>query len=338
MTKLKVLLYAEGLKQIGVSGLGKAIEHQKKALELVGVPYTTDPKDHYDIVHINTYFLKSYFLARKAKKKNIKIVYHAHSTEEDYVDGFIFGHATRKLFRWWITKCYRYGDIIVTPTQYSKKLLDGYKELKGKKIVAISNGLELDFFKPDKKYYQSFRERYHYKKEEKVIVGIGIYSRRKGIVDFVELAKRLKEYQFIWFGSSPLSLATHDVKEALATKLDNLTFAGHVKQEQIREALGGCDLYLFPTFEETEGIPIIEACSMECPSIIRDIPIFEEFEDNVVVHKAKDVDDFEKKIKDFFQGKLKDVTKEARKIAKSRDIKTVGKQLKKVYQEVLKED
>mgnify|MGYP006074470823 CR=1 FL=1 len=71
---MKVLLYAEGLKVIGVSGLGKAIQHQMKALELEGIPYTTDINDTYDIAHINTYFLKSYFLARKLKKKGKKSI------------------------------------------------------------------------------------------------------------------------------------------------------------------------------------------------------------------------------------------------------------------------
>lgn len=338
---MKVLLYAEGLKVIGVSGLGKAIQHQMKALELEKIPYTTDPKDTYDIAHINTYFFKSYFLARKLKKKGIKIVYHAHSTEEDYRDGFIFGHLTSKIFKWWIVKCYCYGDIIVTPTEYSKNILEHYKGLEDKKIVAISNGLELDFFKPDKSYRESFRKRYGYEKDDKVIVGIGIYSRRKGIVDFVELAKRLKDYKFIWFGSSPIAAATNDVKKALkeAKELPNIQFPGHVPQERIREALGGGDLYVFPTLEETEGIPIIEACSMETDSIVRDIPIFENWlEDNVDVYKAKDIDEFEVKIKDYFAGKLPPLKNEAkRKIAQEKDVKTVGKQLKEVYEEVLGE-
>lgn len=335
---MKVLLYTEGLKVIGVSGLGKAIKHQMKALELENIPYTIDINATYDIAHINTYFLKSYFLAKKLKKKGIKIVYHAHSTEEDYRDGFIFGHLTSKFFKWWLIKCYRLGDIIVTPTEYSKNILDHYKGLENKKIVAISNGLELDFFKPNKSYTDSFHKRYNYKKDDKVIVGIGIYSRRKGIVDFVELARRLPMYQFIWFGSSPISAATSDVKKALkeSKSLPNIKFPGHVPQEMIREALGGCDLYLFPTFEETEGIPIIEACAMETNTIIRDIPIFNYLTDGVNVYKAKDVDDFEKKIKMFLNGELKSVSKGARKIAEACDIKTVGKQLKEVYEEVLK--
>ena len=49
-----------------------------------------------------------------------------------------------------------------------------------------------------------------------------------------------------------------------------------IKQQVIKDAMNGCDVYLFPTYEETEGIPIIEACACKTTAIIRDIPIFEE--------------------------------------------------------------
>ena len=71
---MKVLLYSEGLKAISKSGLGKAIKHQMKALEYENIPYTLNPKDDYDILHINTYFPKSYFLAKKARKQGKKVV------------------------------------------------------------------------------------------------------------------------------------------------------------------------------------------------------------------------------------------------------------------------
>ena len=333
---MKVLLYTESERLNRKSGLGKAIEHQKLALELEHIPYTTNLKDDYDILHINTWFLKSYFVAKKAKRKGKKIVYHAHSTEEDYRNGFIFANQTSKLIKWWLIKCYSLGDVIITPTNYSKKLLESYKGLQDKKILAISNGLELDFFKPNPAYRESFRTRYHFKKTDKVIVGIGLYIRRKGIVDFVELAKRCKEYQFIWFGASPLAAATSDVKEAVNTKLPNLTFAGYVEQEFIREALGGCDLYIFPTLEETEGIPIIEACAMECDAIVRDIPIFSDWlQDGVNVYKAKDVDEFEIKIKKILNKELKSLKKEDKKVAESKDIRFVAKSLRNVYESLL---
>ena len=332
---MKVLLYTEGLKTIGKSGLGKAIKHQMTALE---IEYTLDPKDDdYDILHINTYFPKSYRIAKRAKKKGKKIVYHAHSTEEDYKNGFILAKQTSKLFKKWLIKCYSLGDVIVTPTLYSKNLLQGYKGLENKKIYDISNGIEIDFFKKDKKLGEKFRKDYGFTKDDKIVMGIGLYIERKGIVDFVELAKRLPEYKFIWFGYSPLAAATKPVRKAVNTKLDNLFFPGYVERDVIKGAMSGADLYIFPTFEETEGIPIIEACACKQNAIVRDIPIFDGWlEDGKNVYKAKDVDEFEKKIKMFFDGELPSVVDEAYKVAVERDLKTVGKKLKQVYTDVMK--
>ncbi len=332
---MKVLLYTEGEKLSSKSGLGKAIKHQMKALESEGIEYTRNLKDDYDIMHINFYGLKSFFLAKKAKKKGKKVVYHAHSTEEDFRNSFIFSKQIAPLFKKWLIKCYSLGDVIVTPTPYSKKLLEGYGIKR--KIYAISNGIELDLFKKDSEARKRFREKYNYTEEDKVIIGIGLYITRKGIVDFVELAKRMPEYKFIWFGYSPLSVATSDVRKAVNTKLDNLVFAGYVEQKVIKDAMNGCDIYLFPTFEETEGIPIIEACACQTNAIIRDIPIFDDWlEDGKNVYKAKDVDEFEVKIKKLINGELKELGNEAYEVAKERDIRKVGEQLKKVYEEVLK--
>lgn len=318
------------------SGLGKAIKHQMKALESANVEYTTNLKDDYDIIHINFYGPRSYHLAKKAHRKGKKVVYHAHSTEEDFRSGFIFCKQLAPLFKRWLIKCYSLGDVIVTPTPYSKRLLEGYGIKK--KIYAISNGIELDLFKKDEAAGERFRKEYNYKKEDKVIIGIGLYITRKGIVDFVELAKRMPEYKFIWFGYSPLAAATEDVRKAVNTKLDNLVFAGYVKQQVIKDAMNGCDVYLFPTYEETEGIPIIEACACKTTAIIRDIPIFEEMlEDGKNVYKAKTVDEFEKKIRGVITGNLPKVGERAYKVAEERDIKKVGEQLKKVYEEVLKD-
>ena len=333
---MKILLYAEGLKTIGKSGLGKAIKHQMLALEDENIEYTLNPKDDYDILHINTWFLKSYFVAKKAKRKGKKIVYHAHSTEEDYKNGFILAKQTSKLIKWWLVKCYKLGDVIITPTIYSKRLLEKYKGLENKKIYAISNGIDLDFFKYNQEYGKEFREKYGYTKNDKVIVGIGLYIERKGIVDFVELAKKMPEYKFIWFGYSPLAAATYPVRKAVNTKLDNLKFAGYVEKDMIRSALNGCDLYLFPTLEETEGIPIIEAMACKTPSIVRNIPIFDEWlVEGKNMYKAKDIDEFEEKIKKILNKELPDLTDNYRQVVEERNMKNIGKKLREVYEEVL---
>ncbi len=331
---MKILLYTEFEKQISKSGLGKAIKHQMRALEYEKIEYTTNPKDDYDIAHINYYGPNSYRLAKKAHKNGKKVVYHAHSTEEDFRNSFIFSKQIAPLFKKWIVKCYNLGDVLITPTPYSKRLLEGYGIKK--KIYAISNGLELDKFQRKEELREKFRKEYNIKEDEKVIIGVGLYIERKGILDFVELAKRLPQYKFIWFGYSPLSASPKKIRDAVNTKLDNLLFAGYVEQMKIVEAMNGCDLYLFPTLEETEGIPIVEACACKTPSLIRDIPVFSEWlEDGVNTYKAKDIDEFEKKIKMILNKELPDLGEEAHKVAEERDIKEIGKKLHQVYTEVM---
>ena len=336
---MKVLLYTENEKLNRKSGLGKAIEHQKQSLEYENIEYTTNLKDDYDILLINTWFIKSYFVAKKAKKQGKKIIYYAHSTEEDYKNSFLFSNQTSKIIKWWLIKCYSLGDVILTPTPYSKNLLEKYKGLENKKIYSLSNGIDSNYFKKDARMGKHFREVYNIKKDEKVIIGIGLYIERKGIIDFVELAKRMPEYKFIWFGYSPLIASPRKVRKAVKTKLPNLTFAGYVEKDMIKSALSGCDLYLFPTKEETEGIPIVEACSCKTPALIRDIPVFNEWlEEGINVYKAKDIDEFEKKIVKIVNNELPDLTEEAYKVAEERDIKIIGKKLKEVYESVLEEN
>ena len=328
---MKVLLYTENEKILSKSGLGKAIKHQMNALKAVNIEYTTNPKDDFDIAHINFYGLKSYRLAKKLKKQGKKIVYHAHSTEEDFRNSFIFSNQVSKLFKKWLIKCYTLGDAIITPTEYSKKLLQSYG-IKND-IYVVSNGLELKNFGHDEKAGREFRKKYNFKKEDKIIVGIGLYIERKGIIDFVELAKQMPKYKFIWFGYSPLIFSRKNVRKAVSTKLDNLIFAGYVEQDTICQALNGCDVYIAPTYEETEGITIIEAASCKTNMVVRDIPVFNGWlENGKNVHKARNVNDFKNKIEGIVSGELPSLVQEAYNIAEERKSENIGEKLKNVYQ------
>ena len=58
--KVKVLLYFESEKMLAKSGIGRALDHQKRALTEGGISYTLDEKEDYDILHINTYGINSH--------------------------------------------------------------------------------------------------------------------------------------------------------------------------------------------------------------------------------------------------------------------------------------
>lgn len=65
---MKVLLYLEAEEYLKKSGIGRAIKHQEKALQIAGIDYTTNPADDFDLVHMNTYGIRSWLLMSKAKK------------------------------------------------------------------------------------------------------------------------------------------------------------------------------------------------------------------------------------------------------------------------------
>lgn len=335
VTTMKVLLYSEGYDHIKKSGVGKALSHQMKALKRNGVDYTLDCSESHDIIHINTLGPRSHRLARQAHDHGVKVVYHAHSTEEDFRNSFHFSNMVSPLFRRWIIKCYSLGDCIVTPTPYAKKLIQSYGITRP--IFPVSNGIDLEYFQRDEEQAQAFQKKFGFSPEDKVIMAVGLYIGRKGILDFVELAKRLPQYQFIWFGFNPLWQVPHEIRKAVKTKLPNLKFPGYIDSEELRSAYWGSDLFLFPTFEETEGIVLLEALAAGCPALIRDIPIYQDWLTNDVnVYKAASVDEFERSIVEIFEGHRPPITQAAMEVAKARSLELIGQQLKEIYERCLR--
>lgn len=326
---MKVLLYSEAFNLVKISGLGRAIMHQQRALQLNGVDFTLDPKDDYDVVHINTLGLRSHHLARKAKKAGKRVVYHAHSTEEDFRNSFIFSNALSGLVKKWLCSCYRSGDVIVTPTEYSKRLISGYGITNP--IYPVSNGIDLAKYEPAPGDREAFRSRMGFSDSDKVIIAVGLYFERKGILDFVQMAKDMPDYKFVWFGKTPLYSVPHKIRKAVRTKLPNLIFAGYVQPDELKQAYVGCDAYIFPTHEETEGIVLLEALAAEANVIIRDIPVFDWLTDRRDCYKAKDLEDFERLIRAVTSGELPSLQENGRAAVAGMDIKKVGEKLLSIY-------
>lgn len=331
---MKVLLYSEGMSLIKKSGIGKTLGHQIKALEKNNIPYTLDPKDDFDIAHINTVGPNSLHIAQTARKHGKKVVYHAHSTEEDFRNSFIFSNLLSPQFKKWLITCYTSGDCIVTPTPYSKRILEGYGIEQ--EIFAVSNGIELEFFEQDPIKGLTFRQRFGFSAEDKVVMAVGLYIERKGILDFVELAKRMPEYKFIWFGHTPLYSVPAKIGKAVRTKLPNLFFPGYVESDILRTAYCGANLFLFPTYEETEGIVLLEALATKQNVLIRDIPIYEGWlEDGKNIYKADSLESFEQKIRGILEQELPSMIEPGYAVAVERDLANIGKQLKQIYEHVM---
>lgn len=331
---MKVLLYTKDYDTVKESGVGKAIDHQIKALSLVGCDFTLDEKDDFDIVHINTVFPKSASFADKARRNGKKVIYHGHSTKEDFKNSFIFSNQMAPAFKKWLEHCYNKGDLILTPTEYSKKILESYK-LKPE-IEVVSNGIDLDFWQEKPNDRANFYEKYGLDKNKKSVISVGLPIKRKGIDDFINLSKKMPEYEFAWFGKLSPAVMPTEIKKLIDNAPTNLHFPGYISSDDLREAYSGSDLYVFLTHEETEGIVLLEALATKTDILIRDIEIFaNDYIDGQNIYKGLTNDDFERKIKAILNEQLPSLKEEGYKKALQKSIKNTGKRLVECYEKVM---
>ena len=327
---MSVFLYQGGFRIVQKSGVGQAIVHQKQALEAAHIPVTTQFSADTQVIPINTVFPDSLLKALWARRHGIKIVYYAHSTMEDFRNSFACSNVLAPFFRRWLLLCYVQGDVILTPTEYSKQLLLSYGI--DKPVYSISNGVAADYFHFQKQRRTAFRQAYHLGAEAPVVISVGHMIERKGILDYIELARRMPDVTFFWFGYTKPWLLPKKVRHAIHSAPDNLIFAGYVNQDQLLDAYCGADVFAFLSKEETEGIVVLEALAAGTPTVVRDIPVYEGWlKDHESVYKAKDLDSFESTIRQMLDGTLPDLSGKGRAVALERSFPKIGQQLVSIY-------
>ena len=330
---MKVLLYFEKQNVIKQSGIGRALVHQKKALESAGIEYTLNPNDDYDIAHINTLFSDSYRVLKKCKKKGIPVVVHGHSTVEDFRNSFRLWKIAKIPFYHYMFKMYRNADYIITPTPYSKGLIESYDEVNCK-VYDISNGIDLTDYSYNQDAVNKFKEHFNIKTKH-VIIGIGLFFERKGIIDFFECAKSFPDVTFIWFGHLNKIITQIKINKAIRHRPKNVIMPGYISGEIIKGAFHSADLLFFPSYEETEGIVVLEALASKLPVLVRDIKVYKPWlKDNVSCYMGKDNPDFINKIKYILNNDNSKVVENGYEVVKERSINNVGQKLKDVYLEI----
>ncbi len=332
---MKVKLYFGNPELIKQSGIGRAMVHQQKALEMHNIEYTTDQNEtDYDILHINTVLgdsIKPIYHAINNKKK---IIYHAHSTKEDFRNSFFLSNELSGFFKTWLVFLYSKADHIITPTPYAKKLLEGYG-LK-QEITPISNGVDLLKFNPTNEQIRIFENHFNLSKDDIVIISVGWLFERKGFDTFVEMAVKFPTYKFIWFGNVKASKPTMKIKKMITNLPHNVVLPGYVDGDTITGAYGRCDVFFFPTREETEGIVVLEALACKAPILLRDIPVFDPWLiNNIHCYKGKDNQDFEYYINAMVTKKVPSLVNAGYEVAKERELKLIGEELLETYKTVL---
>ena len=333
---MKVLIYFQDRKAIESSGIGHAEMHQLAALKEAGVEYTLNPLDTYDLAHINTVWHKSHQVLRRCRKKGIPVIVHGHSTHEDFRYSFLGWRLWEPFVDRALDYMYGHADLVITPTPYSKGLIESYKGVKCP-VIAISNGINMSEYAPNEETKKAFREKYGLSEGEKFVMGVGFPFQRKGLDDFFAVARKMPDVKFYWFGHLMRIAISLPIKRALRHKPANVVMAGYAKGAIMRGAYQCASVFFFPSHEETEGIVVLEALASRTPTVLRDIGVYKPWlEDGVSCHLAKDNEGFEKEIRALLEkGEDQKILDAAYKVAAERDLKYIGPELKKAYEGLL---
>ena len=333
---MKNLLFFEKQNSLKQSGIGRAMTHQMKALELNNVEYTLDPNDNYDFAHINTLFFESYRLLKKLHKKGMKVIVHGHSTFEDFRNSFRLWRLIAPIYNHLIHRMYKKADAIITPTNYSKSLIENYKGVNCP-VYALSNGIMLEDYARSEEKINKFYEHFNLSKDQKIVISVGLLFERKGIEDFFEVARRMPDVTFIWFGNLAKWMTPLKILKAIKKRPSNVIMPGYIAGDIIKGAFSAADCFLFLSKEETEGIVVLEALASHTPLVIRDIPVYADWiEDKKHCLKGKTMDDFVNNVNYVLNNDMTEMTNEGYKIAEERTLDKVGNSLKEIYEKTVK--
>ncbi len=340
MRPLRVRLAYDRLPGMKGSGPFTVRALQREALRRAGVEVVGDDgaaPARYDVLHMNCITPRAWRLAKEGRAAGAAVVCHAHTTAEDLARSFTLSDVWSWPARHYLRNVYQVGDVIVTPSFYTRRLLESYGVRQ--RIEVVSNGVDVDVFAPTAERRARFRARHRVPEDRLLVLGLGLVLRRKGVEDFVGAARQI-DAEFFWAGKSfPFPVVfSPSMRWAIRTAPKNVHFLGILDHpDGVAEACAAADVFLFPSFEENQGIVILEAAAAGLPLVLRRIGCYEEWirpDDNALAFTDRPglVEALRAVTSDAaLRARLANA---ARKMADEHRLERVGARLRAVYESV----
>lgn len=229
-----------------------------------------------DIIHCHT-ILPEYLIKMKRNKgKNVAYVHFL----PDTLDGSIsLPKSALKIFKKYVTYFYNTADylIVVNPIFIEDLVQFGVPR---EKIRYIPNYVSKETFyleNPDK--ILTTRQKYQISKDDFVVLGVGQVQTRKGVKDFIEVAKTLPDMTFIWAGGFSFGKITDgydELKEIYNNPPHNVKFIGIIPREEMNDIYNMADVLFMPSYNELFPMAILEAINSQKPLLLRDLELYKD--------------------------------------------------------------
>ena len=150
-----------------------------------------------DIIHAHTTEPQSYI--KMKLNKGINVAY-CHFLPDTLNGSLKLPKIAFDVFKKYIIKFYNSADylVVVNPIFIDDLVKYG---IKRDKIIYIPNYVSKEkFFKKNKQEVKKIRKELGIDADKFVVLGVGQIQTRKGVVDFIKVAKKMPNIQFVWCG------------------------------------------------------------------------------------------------------------------------------------------
>lgn len=251
-----------------------------------------------DIGHYHTIDLKHYLLIPFIKSRGAAVGY-VHFLPETIEGSLKLPGFIKYIFYKYMISFYKKMDYLVTVNPYFIEKLANYG-IDSEKIIYIPNFVsDNSFFLLPETEVKEQKRKWAISEDKFVVLGVGQVQTRKGVLDFIDVAKRLPEVQFIWAGGFSFGKITEgykELKEILENPPENVLFTGIIPREEMNFIYNIADLLFMPSYNELFPMSILEAMSCHIPLLLRDIPLYEVILDGYY-QKGKTIEEFSNIIK-----------------------------------------
>lgn len=255
--------------------------------------------NHYrksDISHYHTIDLPFYF-STFSRKRGQKVGY-VHFLPETLEGSLKIPQPFRGIFYRYVIAFYKRMDhlVVVNPSFIDKLVAYG---IPHNKITYIPNFVDANRFHPvDEAERQKLRDKFNLPQDKFVVLGSGQVQERKGVPDFIRLARQNPDVQFVWAGGFSFGRLTDgysELKRVVDNPPANLLFTGIVSRDEIAQLNNAADLFLLPSFNELFPMSVLEAFSCGTPVMLRDLDLYH----SIIAgdyEPAKDVEEMQEKL------------------------------------------
>lgn len=226
---------------------------------------------------INPEFLPYILKANWNGTKNIGYV---HFLPETLKNSIHLPRPIQWLFYKYVLFFYRRMDHLVTVNPYFVDVLDKTYGFPRNKISYIPNVVSSKRFYPLSMEERVIaRKHFHLPEDRFIVLCAGQLQKRKGVLDFIEIAKKLTAIQFVWAGDFSFGKISQDynqIKQVVENPPKNVTFLGLVDHDEMNLLYNACHMMLLPSYEELFPMTVLEAMACQLPILVRQLELYDD--------------------------------------------------------------